>query len=243
MHEALMQQVSAAVAQFWRTRDAQGRNQGHRTGQRDAGARTAVTGGKQLDGFIHWICQLLHEADVPSDEIHVERRRTVLPGYFRPTKEWDLVVTLRGSLLATIEFKSQVGPSFGNNFNNRTEEAIGSAHDLLIAYREGAFQKSARPWLGYLMLLEDCPRSQQTVCVGEPHFPVFNEFRDASYCRRYQLLCKRLVRERLYDAACFITSDRAGGHKGQFDEPDQEIGVRNFAAALVAHASAHVRLN
>ncbi len=34
-----------------------------------------------------------------------------------------------GKLLAGIEFKSQVG-SFGNNYNNRTEEAIGSAADI-----------------------------------------------------------------------------------------------------------------
>jgi hypothetical protein len=41
-----------------------------------------------------------------------------LPGYFRPTKEWDLLVILDGNLLASIEFKSQIGPSFGNNYNN-----------------------------------------------------------------------------------------------------------------------------
>ena len=52
-----------------------------------------------------------------------------------------------GTLLAAFEFKSQVGPSFGNNFNNRTEEALGSATDLWTAFREGAFQTSQRPWL------------------------------------------------------------------------------------------------
>jgi hypothetical protein len=36
---------------------------------------------------------------------------------------------LKGSLVATVEVKSQVG-SFGNNFNNRVEEAIGSATDF-----------------------------------------------------------------------------------------------------------------
>ena len=65
-----------------------------------------------------------------------------------------------GQLGAAIEFKSQVGPSFGNNFNNRSEEAIGSATDVWAAYREGAFRPSPRPFLGYLMLLEDCAASQ-----------------------------------------------------------------------------------
>ena len=37
----------------------------------------------------------------------------------------------------SLPLKSHVGPSFGNNFNNRTEEAIGTSHDLFTAYREG----------------------------------------------------------------------------------------------------------
>jgi hypothetical protein len=78
--------------------------------------------------------------------------------------------------LAAVEFKSQRGPSFGNNFNNRTEEAMGSALDLWTAYREGAFNKTIRPWLGYVFLLEDCEGSRRPVKVREPHFKVFPEF-------------------------------------------------------------------
>jgi hypothetical protein len=100
--------------------------------------------------------------------------------------------------MASIEFKSQIG-SFGNNYNNRTEEALGSATDLWTAYREGAFKESPRPWLGYFMLLEEAPGSITPVGVAEPHFPVFQEFRNASYSRRYELFCQKLVRERLYD--------------------------------------------
>ena len=57
-----------------------------------------------------------------------------------------MLVIDRDQLIAALEFKSQVGPSFGNNFNNRTEEAIGTAHDLWTAYREGALgNDAARP--------------------------------------------------------------------------------------------------
>jgi len=59
------------------------------------------------------------------------------------------VVIHEGHLIAAMKFKSQTGPSFGNNFNNRTEEAIGSATDLWASYREEAFKPSPRPWLGY----------------------------------------------------------------------------------------------
>jgi len=52
------------------------------------------------------------------------------------------LVIKNGHLFVAIEAKSQVGPSFGNNFNNRTEEAMGSALDLWTAFREGAFSKN-----------------------------------------------------------------------------------------------------
>ena len=58
------------------------------------------------------------------------RRVLCLPGYFRPTKLWDLLVINQGRLVAALELKSQIGPSFGNNFNNRTEEALGTAIDF-----------------------------------------------------------------------------------------------------------------
>ncbi len=241
MDGAVKRSVEATVAQFWQTRGRQDRQQGARPSQRDAGQRATVTGGRQLDGFVDWIRSLICDAGLPDEHVFVEHRRTILPGFFRPTKEWDIVVVIKGKLLATVEFKSHVGPSFSNNFNNRTEEAVGSAHDLWTAYREGAFSGSPRPWLGYLMLLEDCPQSTRPVSVHEPHFAVLDDFRNASYARRYDLLCQRLVRERLYDAACLIMSDRDGGSRGQFVIPNQEIGIEHFAASLAAHIQSHLR--
>src|SRR6266567_4734967 len=116
----------------------------------------------------------------------------VMAGY--PKRTSIVRSTLR--FPAGIEFKSQVG-SFGNNYNNRTEEAIGSAADLWAAYREGAFKPSARPWLGYLMMLEDCPASTSPVRCREPFFRVFPEFAGSSYKQRYEIFLTKLVRERL----------------------------------------------
>ncbi len=144
-------------------------------------------------------------------------------------------------LIAGIEFKSQVG-SFGNNYNNRAEEALGSAADLWAAYREGAFKPSARPWLGYLMLLEEAPGSMSPVANREPHFTVFPEFKDASYARRYEILLTKLVRERLYDAACFLLSNAKDGHKGDYREPTPELSFANFMASLLGHVLAAARL-
>ena len=196
--------------------------------------RTAVTGGAQMDGFITLVSDLLVESGLPDATIFC-RRKIELPGFFRPTKRWDLLIVADGRLVASMEFKSHVG-SFGNNYNNRTEEAIGSATDLWTAYREGAFQHSATPWLGYLMLLEEARISLRPLRTAEPHFKVFPDFKDASYAKRYELLCLKLVRERLYNAACLILSDRADGAKGHYKEPNPEIGFQNFVNSLTAHA-------
>lgn len=232
--------LKEAVRLFWRTRSRQAKNQGRSTGRKAYGSRGAVTGGKQIDGFIRLMADLLAESGIPRDHVHIEKKQVVLPGWFRPTKEWDVVAVVDGVLLAVVEFKSQVG-SFGNNFNNRTEEAIGNATDILTAYREGAFKDSPRPWCGYFMLLEDAPASRSPVEIREPHFAVFPEFRQSSYTDRYRLFWQKLVRERLYDAACLILSGSKQGMQGEYSEPAEEIGFRYFAASLTAHALAFAK--
>lgn len=227
--------LAKAIKYFWEVRESQTNRQGATSGVKDYGNRSAVTGGAQLDGFATLIKEMLIESGLSGVDIH--RKKTTLPGYYRPTKDWDLIVVSHGQLIASIEFKSQVG-SFGNNFNNRVEEALGNATDLWTAYREGAFKLSQRPWLGYLMILEDHPRSVSTVKVSEPHFKVFDEFHDASYAKRYELFCERLVRERLYDSACFLMSDKKKGLKGKYTEPNSELSFKNFAVSLTSRASA-----
>lgn len=190
-------------------------------------------------GFVQAVASIIKDAGGADASIFTgSQRSTNLPGYFRAEKNWDLLVVGDGRLLACVEFKSQVG-SFGNNFNNRCEESIGNAHDFWTAYREGAFEGSPRPWLGYLMLLEDAPAARRPVNVREPHFKVFPEFRDASYATRYQLLMQRLLRERLYDGAGFLMSSRKDGARGIYSEPDPEIGFVAFARSLHAHVAAH----
>ncbi|MCC6847128.1 MAG: restriction endonuclease [Deltaproteobacteria bacterium] len=232
--------IRAAVRHFWRTRSRQASAQGAKSGDRDRGARSAVTGGAHLDGFAELIRKLIVDAGVSDTAIH-RRTRVELPGYYRAEKKWDLVVVVDGRLFATVEFKAQVGPSFGNNYNNRAEEAIGNATDYWAAFREGAFRGSPRPWLGYLMLLEDATGSTRPVSVAEPHFPVFDEFREASYAKRYEILLTKMVRERLYDAAGLILSPSDAGRSGEFSEPCAELAFANFAESLVARAIAYSR--
>ncbi len=187
-----------------------------------------------MDGFVSLVRDCLAEKGLPRTHVFCEKH-VELPGWYRPEKKWDLLVVADGTLIAGIEFKSQVD-SFGNNYNNRTEEAIGSATDIWAAYREGAFKPSARPWFGYMMLLEEAPGSIRPVKALEPHFKVFPEFKSASYAKRYAILLTKLVRERLYDSACFLLSDAQSGSQGNYKEPEAELSFENFMASLLARA-------
>jgi hypothetical protein len=240
--ERLRGRVAAAVKHYWRTRALQARNQGQRSGGKDAGLRSAVTGGAQLDGFITLVRDLLVESGLKSAQVFLGRRDTVLPGFYRPTKAWDIVAVADGKLVACVEIKSHAGPSYGNNYNNRVEEALGNAVDFWKAYEEGGLRSLARPFLGYIMVLEEDTRSPSPVAVDEPHFTVRPEFQSASYALRYQLLCEKLLRERLYDSAAFLLSARNAARTGAFREPSPELAFKVFAANLMARGYALAKL-
>ena len=172
--ENLPQAVTEAVKVYWATRERQSQRQ-KATGVVDQGLRSAVTGGAQMNGFVQLITNLVLEAGVDRACVHYNESLE-LPGYFRPTKRWDLVVVVDGRLIAALEAKSQVGPSFGNNFNNRTEEAMGSALDLWTAFREQAFWfRPSALGLGTCSFSKIALVSTSPVAVKEPHFKVFPE--------------------------------------------------------------------
>jgi hypothetical protein len=239
MDKDLEKKLAKAVAYYWRTREIQKEKQKSRD-VADSGLRSAVTGGAQMDGFIELFTNLIVKSGI-SEKFIFRKTFMELPGYFRPTKEWDIIVVKNGQLIAAIEAKSQVGPSFGNNFNNRTEEAIGSAIDLWTAFREGAFNAGLQPFLGYFFMLEDCTASNKPVKTKEPHFKVFLEFVGASYSKRYELLCRKLILERHYTSACFLTSKSDTGIMGNYLEPAEDLAFINFAKSIVSHVGAFVQ--
>jgi hypothetical protein len=57
--------LRAAIRHFWTTRARQAQKQGAATGAKDAGARAAVTGGAQMNGFITLVRDLLCEGGLP----------------------------------------------------------------------------------------------------------------------------------------------------------------------------------
>ena len=222
-----------AVRNYWLVRTAQKQKQTD-AGRSDAGTRGSVTGGAQMGAMADLVAEIFVEEGFPESSIR-RGASLELPGYYRPEKKWDLLVVHEDTLAAAIEFKSQVGPSFGNNFNNRVSEAVGDAQDLWTAYREGRFG-DVRPWIAYLFLLEDAPRSSRPVKVTDRFFPVDPIFRGTSYKDRYEILCRRLVRERLYDAACFVTASE--DPSSLITEPAADLSFSRFAAEIRGRAKA-----
>lgn len=230
------QKAREAIKAFWGNREAAKQKQ-IESGKADQGERAYVTAGKNMDGFLALVLDIVRANGLAHAQIHQKKAVLTLPGYFRPTKIWDLLVTHKGELIAAIELKSQVG-SFGKNFNNRTEEAIGTAHDFWTAYREGAFGKQPRPFAGWLILVEDAPASRAPVKDKSPHFPIFEEFKGASYLKRYDLLCQKLVKEQLYTTATIITSTRRAADTGQLSEMSPMTSLKTFVTALAGHIAA-----
>lgn len=76
--------VAKAVALYWQTRSAQRQRQ-EKSGKADQGLRSAVTGGKQMDGFIDLFTELVIQIGIPRELIFAGKS-VQLPGFFRPTK-------------------------------------------------------------------------------------------------------------------------------------------------------------
>lgn len=241
---AIEKRLRAAVQSYW---DARRKNKEKQvqSGKIDAGTRGEVTGGTQMGALEVLVSDILCEAGLKKVDVRT-RTALELPGYFRATKKWDLIVVSEGALVLAMEFKSQAGKSIGNNVNNRSEEAVGSAKDIWTAFREGRFGQFPPPFLGYLFLLEDRDSVKAPVVNKEPYFQVDPEFRGetikskerprykgVSYSRRYELLCRRLVLERLYTSACFLMATNSP--KTKITQPAPDLTFQRFVAALQGH--------
>jgi hypothetical protein len=196
-----------------------------------AGTAGSVRGGKQFDPIAVLLAKFFLDAGYPPGAIRItKRQRLELPGYYRPQKQWDVVVAHENTLVAAFELKALGGPSWGNNYNNRVEEALGSAVDIRRAALADLFP-GEKIWLGYFFIMEDGKGSRRPVRTYKGAFPVEPVWHANSYQDRFAVFCQRLIEEGLYDAACFITSSAANPVPG---EPVEALDWRHFSAAITA---------
>lgn len=74
-----------AVKAFWGNREA-ARQKQVESGKADQGERAGVTSGKNMDGFLALIQNIVQLNGLAGADICVKRRVLTLPGFFRPTK-------------------------------------------------------------------------------------------------------------------------------------------------------------
>lgn len=230
--------VAEAVKSFWIVRDREG-----------------VRSGKTLDAFVGLLKWIVHSHGL-QDAIVLTGRKAQIPGFFRPTKSWDVLIMNHGTLIAAIELKS-IADSFGKNANNRNEEALGSGVDIKEAFEEDAFEGLTRLFTGYLILVEDCQETRASVQIQMKQFRAMEEFmlnpetredvyvRNAegefpaidgvSYINRFDILCRRLMQKNLYTAASVIKTPRSAIADGEYSAVTRETSIKAFLASLASH--------
>lgn len=226
------ERLRQSVRAFWITRKEAAAKQ-KALGKSDQGNRAAVTAGKNMDGFRDMIIDVVRKYGPDGAVIHRDKSLVVIPGYFRPTKSWDLLVVYEKRLLAALELKSLCGPSFGNNANNRCEEALGSAYDFRKAQSQGLLGPAATPFLGYFLFIEDDEGSRSKVRAQSPHFPTDPVFQTASYQKRMQILCERMMEQQLYSSATLLSAPK--GIKGEFAHLSVPTSFRALLSKLAGH--------
>ncbi|WP_225074752.1 PaeR7I family type II restriction endonuclease [Streptomyces sp. CoT10] len=224
------QDFEDAIAAYWGAKQLQGEQSAIRAAV-GAGTAGTVRGGKHFDAIATLLAKFFLDAGYPAESIRVTKSQGLeLPGYYRPQKQWDVVVVYENVLVAAFELKALGGPSYGNNFNNRVEEALGSAVDLRRAALADLFPRE-RPWLGYFFIMEDGNKSRTAVKTAKGALPVDNVWHGASYQDRFGIFCRRLTEEQLYDAVCYVTSSAQDPTP---KEPVESLDWRHFAAAIRA---------
>jgi Restriction endonuclease XhoI len=223
------EEIQKAVESFWFARDAQ-------LGQLvDGGAAGgAARANRHLGGFGQLVMRLFLDAGVPVSSI--KTGRPTLPGYYRVAKQWDLVVVYGNYLLAAIEFKSQVG-SVGKNYNNRFEEALGSATDVQAAQQEYQAFGELPPWLAYVFVLQEDDETEKRRGPIRTLFQHDPEFDGLSYNQRYQMMIKRFISHEIYHAGWFLTTKRTRDGAVTYLEPLATACAATLAEAIAGRVN------
>lgn len=95
------QKAREAIKAFWGNREAAKLKQVG-SGKADQGERAGVTACKNMDGFLALVRDIIKANGLEHAEIYQNRAMLTLPGYFWPTKVWDLLVIYKGELVVAI---------------------------------------------------------------------------------------------------------------------------------------------
>ena len=218
------QSVSAAL-EHWvlKRREQMEKSQGG--GRAQEGSRSAVTGGAHLDGLNAPVAAEIEATGASGLELRTNRRAT-LPGYYHPSKAWDLVVLQHGSPVLAMEYKSMKG-SESKNLNNRADEIFGMAEDLRQAGLNGQLPSNLRR--AYIFVMGLTPTSTARVGIPRSLRGADPEFDERSYFERAVIMCRRMRESGLFHMTWAV-----GVQETPFEwrEPDEAVGWQRFASDL-----------
>src|SRR5581483_8499536 len=131
-------------------------------GRAQEGRRSSVTGGLHLQALNQLVVDEVRSTGAKA-LVMLKNQAATLPGYYRPSKAWDLVVLRESLPILAVEYKSMSG-SEGKNLNNRSDEIFGMAEDARQAEKEGLIAPNLRRAYIFVMAMT----SESTRPVGVP---------------------------------------------------------------------------
>lgn len=209
----------------WATARAAQKKRSTEGGRAQQGNRAAVVGGRHLDGINALIAQRIEEFAGPGLEFRVNHAAT-LPGYYRSSKSWDLVVVRDGVPVLAVEYKSMAG-SEGKNLNNRADEIFGMAEDLRQAEIHGLLPRNMKR--AYVFIMGITPKSTTPVKAKTQIGTLDPIFADASYLERAAIMCERMRETGLFDLVWMVGADE---QSGEHWEPRSSVGWTRFELDL-----------
>mgnify|MGYP003588765963 FL=1 len=225
--------IQAAIDAFWGMRLYQANAI---TNNVQGGTRNQVLAAKHLDAIRALVIDGLTAINVPAHHIFHSGRGTRIPGYYRPSKNWDLAATdPAGQLMVLLELKSMTG-SYGNNQNNRFEEGLGNVTDVTAAINSRIIP--SRPWLGYVFVTGDDSGSNAIPSAQPTFYPPDPAFAGATYLDRAQTFIERVVTSGLYDAGWYVaTQPPPPRTPAAWREPSPGLTWSAFYSSLAQHVA------
>lgn len=186
-------------------------------GKSDTGAQARDA--RHMQSIAAFVQQMFIDAGLPEHEVTID---SVVPGYFRRSKNWDVVAMHKGHLVGVVELKSQAS-SPGNNANNRIEEAIGSSVDAKTVQEMTKAFGTLGVWSAWCMTFNrDCesgvpikpvPPRQLRVPAIDP------AFQDMTYATQYATAIERFISQKVYDAGWMVVTWVNANQTVGYDEP------------------------
>ena len=200
------------VLSFWAARGASSARLAQ-AGRSDTGAQARDA--RHMESIATFVRQMFLDAGMAESDVTLD---TVIPGYYRRSKNWDVVAVYKGHLVGVVELKSQES-SPSNNANNRIEEAIGSAVDAhAVQEITGAFG-TLGVWAAWGMTFNRNVETAKPRIPGSRHYPLDTAFLPFSYARQYSIAIERLISRNIYQAGWMLETWIDPNGDIFFDEP------------------------